>query len=114
MQTLEIKKNIHWVGVLSATLRVFDVVFQTRYGTTYNSYLIQADKPTLIDSVHAKFTKEHIDKLKSLINLKDIYYIVVNHTEMDHSGALRDLLNEAPNARILSTKTAAFFLKNII
>ncbi|TLD42993.1 MAG: putative flavoprotein [Candidatus Jettenia ecosi] len=114
MQTLEIKKNIHWVGALNATLRAFDVVFQTRYGTTYNSYLIQADKPTLIDSVHAKFTEEHIAKLKSLIDLKDIYYIVVNHTEMDHSGALGDLLREAPNAQILSTKTAAFFLKNIL
>ncbi len=114
MQTLEIKKGIHWVGALNATLRVFDVVFDTRYGTTYNSYLIQADKPTLIDSVHAKFTKEHINKLKSLIDLKDIQYIVVNHTEMDHSGALGDLLNEAINAQILSTKTASFFLRNIL
>lgn len=114
MQTLEIKKNIHWVGVLNATLRVFDVVFQTRFGTTYNSYLIKAEKPTLIDSVHAKFTKEHINKLKSLIDLEDIQYIVVNHTEMDHSGALSDLLKETPNAQILSTRTAAFFLKNIL
>jgi len=58
MQTLEIKKDIHWVGVLNATLRVFDVVFETRFGTTYNSYLIQADKPTLIDGVHEKFAEE--------------------------------------------------------
>ncbi|MGQ3685588.1 MAG: FprA family A-type flavoprotein [Candidatus Loosdrechtia sp.] len=114
MQTLEIKKNIHWVGVLSATLRVFDVIFPTRFGTTYNSYLIKADKPTLIDSVHQKFTKEHIEKLKSLIDLEDIQYIVVNHTEMDHSGALADLLKETPNAKILSTRTAAYLLKNIL
>ena len=114
MQTLEIKKNIHWVGVLNPTLRAFDVVFKTRYGTTYNSYLILADKPTLIDGVHAKFTQEYLAKLRSLINLKDIQYIVVNHTEMDHSGTLGSLLKEAPNAQILSTKTAAYFLKNIL
>ncbi|MEK7290910.1 MAG: FprA family A-type flavoprotein [Planctomycetota bacterium] len=114
MQTLEIKKGIHWVGVLNATLRAFDVVFKTRYGSTYNSYLIQSDKPTIIDGVHAKFASEYLDKLRSLINLKDIHYIVVNHTEMDHSGALGCLLKEATNAQVLSTKTAALFLKNIL
>ena len=114
MQTLEVKKGIHWVGVLNATLRVFDVVFETRFGTTYNSYLILAEKPTLIDCVHEKFTPEYLDKLRSLINLKDICYIVVNHTEMDHSGALGHLLKEATNAQILSTKTASLFLKNIL
>ncbi|MCF6158347.1 MAG: FprA family A-type flavoprotein [wastewater metagenome] len=114
MQTLEIKKDIHWVGVLNATLRVFDVVYKTRFGTTYNSYLIKADKPTLVDTVHAKFTEEYLAKLKSLIDPKDIQYIVVHHTEMDHSGALGALLNEAINAQVLSTRTAAFFLKNIL
>jgi NADH oxidase (H2O-forming) len=114
MQTLELKKDIHWVGVLNAPLRVFDVVFETRFGTTYNSYLILAEKPTLIDCVHEKFTTEYLDKLRSLINLKDICYIVVNHTEMDHSGALGHLLKEATNAQILSTKTASLFLKNIL
>lgn len=114
MQTLEVKKGIHWVGVLNAPLRVFDVVFETRFGTTYNSYLILAEKPTLIDCVHEKFTTEYLDKLRSLINLKDICYIVVNHTEMDHSGALGHLLKEATNAQILSTRTASLFLKNIL
>lgn len=114
MQTLEVKKGIHWVGVLNAPLRVFDVVFETRFGTTYNSYLILAEKPTLIDCVHEKFTTEYLDKLRSLIDLKDICYIVVNHTEMDHSGALGHLLKEATNAQILSTKTASLFLKNIL
>ncbi len=114
MQTLEIAKNIHWVGVLHATLRVFDVVFQTRFGSTYNSYLILADKPTIIDCVHEKFAQEYLEKLRSLINLKDICYIVVNHTEMDHTGALGLLLKETPNAQILYTKTASLFLKNIL
>ncbi len=114
MQTLEVKKDIHWVGVLNATLRAFDVVFETRFGTTYNSYLIRADKPTLIDGVHEKFAGEFLDKLRSLINIRDIQYIVVNHTEMDHSGALSYVLKENPNAQILSTKTAALFLKNML
>jgi len=114
MQTLQIKNNIHWVGVLNATMRKFDVVFDTKYGTTYNSYLILEDKPTLIDCVHKKFTQEYLEKLRSLIRLKDICYIIINHTEMDHSGALKQLLKETPNAQILSTKTAALFLKNIL
>src|SRR3989304_3796498 len=88
--------------------------FEARFGTTYNSYLIQADKPTLIDCVHEKFAGEFLDKLRSLIKLKDIHYIVVNHTEMDHSGALGYVLKENPNAQILSTKTAVCFLKNMV
>lgn len=114
MQTLQLTNNVYWAGALNSTLRAFDIVFQTRFGSTYNSYLIQAEKPTIIDGVHAKFKQEHLDKLQSLINLKDICYIVVNHTEMDHTGSLALLLKHATNAQILSTKTAALFLKNIL
>lgn len=114
MQTLQLTNSVYWTGVLHATLRTFDVVFETRFGSTYNSYLIMADKPTIIDGVHEKFTPEYLNKLQSLIPLKDICYIVVNHTEMDHTGSLGQLLKLAKNAQVLSTKTASMFLKNIL
>lgn len=114
MQTLQLTNDVYWVGALNSTLRAFDIVFEARFGSTYNSYLIRADKPAIIDGVHEKFTAEYLSKLQSLIDLKDICYIVVNHTEMDHTGSLTSLLKEATNAQILSTKTSSLFLKNIL
>ena len=60
-------------------------------GTTYNSYLLKTKKPTIIDTVDMMFGRSYIEKLSELINLEDIQYIVINHTEPDHSGALGSL-----------------------
>lgn len=114
MQMLQVTKDIYWVGALNANLRIFDVFLHTKHGTTYNSYLIKSKKPALVEAVHAKFTEEFLDKVKSLIDPKELAYIIVNHTEMDHTGALKELLRVAPNAEIVSSKSAAMFLKNIL
>ncbi|MCX7919623.1 MAG: FprA family A-type flavoprotein [bacterium] len=114
VQPIQIQSNLYWVGAFNPELRWFDVVLYTPHGTTYNSYLILDEKVALIELVHAKFTDTLIDNITSIIELSKLDYIIVNHTEMDHTGALSQLLELAPNVQVVSTKTAANFLKKIV
>jgi NADH oxidase (H2O-forming) len=114
MKPIEVKPNIYWIGALHPELRIFDDLFMTKKGTTYNSYLIDDEKITIIDTVKAHFTDEFISRIKTKCDPTKIEYIVVNHTEPDHSGALGELLNIAVNAKIIASKTAIIFLKEIL
>lgn len=111
---LEISKDIAWVGSLDRELATFDIVMETEYGTTYNSYFINADKKTVIDSVKENFKDEYLSKLSSLTKLADIEVIVVNHTEPDHSGSMKHLLEQAPNATVYGSKVALTYLAEIM
>ncbi|MFB3896587.1 MAG: FprA family A-type flavoprotein [bacterium] len=109
-----VAKDIFWVGALNPDLRWFDVVMHTPHGTTYNAYLILGEKIALVEQVHARFTDVLIDNIRQLIDPAKIDYLIVNHTEMDHTGALVKVLDLAPNAQVVSTKVAATFLKKIV
>lgn len=93
----EIAKNIFTVGVKDWTLREFHG-YSTPYGTTYNSYLIMDDVITLIDGVKAPFTAELIENIRHYALPEKIGAVVCNHVEMDHSGALPEILSLMPNA----------------
>lgn len=111
-KVIKVKEDIYWIGVLDPDLEYFDIVWRTPWGTSYNSYLVKgSEKIAIIETVKAPFYNEYIEKIKSLINPEDIDYIVLNHTEPDHSGALPDLLNEAINAEVVGSRTAITFLK---
>ncbi|MBS1259586.1 MAG: Type A flavoprotein fprA [Candidatus Scalindua arabica] len=114
MNSIKIKDNIYWVGALDPEMKVFDIVFKTDHGTTYNSYLIKDEKTALIDTVKKPFTSEFISRLKSQVDLKDIDYIIVNHAEPDHSGALPELIKYASSAKIMISKSGGHLLKDII
>ena len=111
---LEITKDVHWVGVLDRELVTFDVVMHTPYGTTYNSYFINAEKKALVETVKEKYFPVFVEKLKQLTNPADLEYIIVNHTEPDHSGSLSKLLEIAPNATVLGSGNAIRYLKDMI
>lgn len=108
---MQVTKDISWVGVLDPDLEVFDVVIPTIWGTTYNSYLIKAERPCLIDTVKANFTKVFLEKLEREIDLDQIQYLVVNHTEPDHSGAVGALLERVPGITVYGTRAGIQFLK---
>ncbi|RPI43854.1 MAG: MBL fold metallo-hydrolase, partial [Bacteroidetes bacterium] len=95
---LEISDHVRWIGVLDHDLVTFDIVMETRYGTTYNAYFIDAEKKVLIDTVKEAFWPGYREKLLQLTNPLDISYIVCTHTEPDHSGSLKHLLELAPQA----------------
>ena len=112
--TLEISDSVHWVGVLDKELVTFDVVMETKFGTTYNSYFIDAEHKTVVDTVKERFWPEYEAKLRSLMQPEDLKYIVVNHTEPDHSGCVGRLLEIAPQAVVVATGTAIRYLKDLM
>ena len=115
MEATEIVKGISWVGVQNPDLRIFDVIMRTRWGTSYNSYLVQgSEKTMLVDTVKQGFTDEFIERVSSICDISKIGYIVCNHTEPDHSGSLGRLLELAPNAVVACSKPASVFLRNIL
>ena len=112
---IEINPNLYWIGSEDTDLRVFVDLFPTEHGTSYNAYLLKGtEKTVLIDTVEEKFVDEYMDKVRSLVDPKTIDYIIVNHTEHDHSGSLMYLLEQAPQAIVLCSIAAKNFLANIL
>jgi len=116
MKTLKLKEDIYWVGALDPNLKVFDIIMKTEFGTSYNSYVVKgSDKTALIETVKFKFFDDYMEKLKELnIDIMDVDYIVVNHTEPDHSGSIEKILDMNPKIKVVASKTAIEFLKNIV
>ena len=113
--TVEIKPGLYWIGSEDPDLRVFDDLFPTEHGTTYNAYLLKGtDKIAIIDTVKGKRVDEFMDKVRSLVDPKTIDYIIVNHAEPDHSGSLSYLLEHSPQATVISTGAAKTFLTNLM
>ena len=92
----------------------FDIEFGLQNGTTYNSFLIRGEKTALVDTSHAKFRELYLETLKGQIDPSEIDYIVISHTEPDHSGLVPDVLALAPNATIVGAKVALTFLDNLV
>ena len=111
---IDITEQVKWIGILDYDIVTFDVVMETEYGTTYNSYFIDAEKKTIVDTSKEKFWDAYLEKVKAVVDPAEIQYIVVNHTEPDHSGNLRNLLNVAPNATVVGSSNAIRYLKDII
>ncbi len=109
---IHIKNNIWWVGKTDWELRKFHGnEYSTNRGSTYNSYLVKEEKTVLIDTVWRPFANEFIENLAIETDLNKIDYIVANHGEVDHSGALPELLELIPGTPIYCTEHAIKSLK---
>lgn len=107
-----VKNNVYWVGKVDWELQKFHgEEYSTHKGSTYNSYLIQEEKTVLVDTVWAPFAEEFVANLKTEIDLEKIDFIVVNHGEVDHSGALPALMKHIPDKPIYCTANAVKSLK---
>ena len=114
MGAVEVKNGIYSVGILNPAMRIFDVIMRTEYGTTYNSYVVKgSEKTALIEVSHAEFFDSYLSNIKEVCDPAEIDYIVLNHCEPDHSGALADLMKYCPNAKIVVSKAGSIYLKNI-
>jgi len=87
---------------------------ETKYGTTYNSYFIDAEKKAIIETTKEKFVDTYLEKVKKVCDPKEIEYIILNHTEPDHSGNLTHLLEIAPNATVVGSGNALRYLEDIV
>lgn len=107
-----ITDKVTWVGKIDWDLKVFHgEEYSTKRGSSYNAYLVRDQKTALIDTVWLPYDDEFVANLKREIDLSTIDYIIINHSEVDHSGALPELMREIPNTPIYCTKNGAKMLK---
>ncbi len=109
-----VKNNIKWVGKIDWELRKFHGdEYSTHNGSSYNSYLIREEKVALIDTVWKPFAQEFVDNLAGEIDLSRIDYVICNHAENDHSGALPLLMEQIPDVPIYCTKNGVKSLQGL-
>lgn len=112
-KVLKVSDSVSWIGIRDWDIRTFDIVMTTEYGTTYNSYFIDADKKAIVETAKEKFSDEYLEKVKLVTDPKEIKYVILNHTEPDHSGSLAKLLEIAPNATVVASGQAIKYLQEI-
>ena len=110
--SVKITDSVTWVGKVDWDLRRFHGhELSTHRGSTYNSYLVRDEKNVLIDTAWTPYAHEYVATLSKAINLQDIDFIVANHSEVDHSGALAELLKQIPDKPVYCSKNGAKMLK---
>lgn len=114
LQTLDIAADTTAIRSLDWDRDRFDIEFELQNGTTYNSFLIRGEKTALVDTSHEKFRQLYLDQLTQLVNPRDIDYLIVSHTEPDHSGLIQDVLKLAPEITIVGAKVAIQFLEDLL
>ncbi|MGL5279840.1 MAG: FAD-dependent oxidoreductase [Cetobacterium sp.] len=116
MNSFKLRDGIYWVGALNPDLKVFDVIMETEFGTTYNSFLVKgSEKIAVFETVKEGKFQEFLERLKTCLDdVSKIDYIVLNHTEPDHTGSVGKLLDLAPNAKVVGSKNTIEFLGGIL
>jgi flavorubredoxin len=105
-------QKVTWVGKVDWELKRFHgEEYSTWKGSSYNSYLVRDEKTALIDTVWQPYDKEFVSRLRQEIDLNAIDYIIINHGEIDHSGALPELLRAIPDKPVYCTANAVKSLK---
>ncbi len=113
-KTIQLRDDFYWAGIIDEELRVFDIIMYTEFGTTYNSYILKTGgKTVLFETAKVKFFDEYLEKLREIIDVAAIDYLVMSHTEPDHAGSVERLLDYSPQMQILATPCALGFLKEI-
>jgi flavorubredoxin len=102
-QAVQVSETVYWVGSIDWGLRYFHG-YSTIRGTTYNAYLVMADKVTLIDTVRAPHVEEMMSRVASVVDPREVEYIVSNHSEMDHSGELPRAIEAMEPSKVFASR----------
>lgn len=114
MSSVKITEDIYSVGILNPSMRVFDIVMTTDYGTSYNAYLIKgSEKTALVETCHKTFFKHFLENVEEICPLEEVDYVILNHNEPDHSGALAELMERNPKLTVVVSQAGSIYLKNI-
>ncbi|MCE5283994.1 MAG: FprA family A-type flavoprotein [Deltaproteobacteria bacterium] len=111
-KAIKVTEDVWWVGAIDWNIRDFHG-YQTKRGSTYNAYLVMADKVTLIDTVKAPFREEMLARIADVIDPGRIDYIVSNHSEMDHSGCLPEVIAAVKPEKVFASQAGAKALREI-
>ena len=111
-KAVKVAENVYWVGAIDWNIRDFHG-YRTRRGSTYNAYLVMADKITLIDAVKAPFREEMLARISDVVDPAEIRYIVSNHSELDHSGCLPEVIEAVKPEKIFASAVGAKTLREL-
>lgn len=101
---IELRKGVHWVGVKDWGRRMFDGLIPLPHGTSYNAYLVQGEKTALVDTVNPGFEGELLARIGAVTDPAKLDYVIMNHAEPDHAGAIPIVLAASPKARLVLTE----------
>jgi flavorubredoxin len=111
---IDITNDVKWIGILDYDIRTFDIVMHTEFGSTYNSYFINAGRKALIEVAKEKFFATYLKKMRILTDPGEISYIILDHSEPDHSGSLKQILDLAPSATVVGSGNAIRYLEDML
>ena len=109
---VKVSDHVYWVGAIDWTIRDFHG-YTTPHGSTYNAYLVMADEITLIDTVKAPFMDEMLSRIKSIVDPSKIKYIISNHSEMDHTGCLSQVIDLIKPKKVFASAIGSKTLKEL-
>lgn len=110
----QLSGNLYYVGAENPDLRIFDIIIPADCGTTYNAYLLRGKKTALIETVQDSFSEKLLENIREICDISEIDYVICNHTEPDHSGALAEILKVNPDVTVYGSFAAIKNLKNIL
>ncbi|UFH58366.1 FprA family A-type flavoprotein [Sulfurovum mangrovi] len=112
---IALSENVHFIGAFDPMIRTFDIIMKTANGSSYNSYLVRGSKGVCVmDTVKKEFSDQFFKRLELLCAYEEIRYIVLHHLEPDHSGALDELMQRAPQAKLIISGRAVMMLKALL
>jgi len=111
-QGIPVTKDVFWIGVNDFETHLFESLWPLPMGVSYNAYMILDEKVALIDTVKGSFFATFLDKVKALLpDGKPVDYLIINHMEPDHSGAIKVLVEAFPDIKIVGNKKTMDFLE---
>lgn len=108
----EIKKDIYWIGVNDRRTHIFENYWPLPKGVAYNSYIIVEEKVVVIDTIERSKMDDYVENIEQLLNGRKVDYLVINHMEPDHTGAIKALLCHYPDVKIIGNAKTFPMLKN--
>ncbi len=110
----QITEGVFYTGVLNPSLRVFDVIMRTEYGTSYNSYIVTgSEKTAAVEAAHLSFSDYYLDNILQALDGRELDYLILNHCEPDHTGCINRLLERFPNLTVVVSPAGAIYMKQI-
>lgn len=112
MQKVTLAENIYYLGFNDRRTNLFENIWPIPHGISYNSYLLVDDKIALVDTVERSFIDEYFDNIEEIIGDRPVDYLIINHMEPDHSGALKALVQRYPNIILVGNKKTFGFVES--
>ncbi|MDR2655487.1 MAG: FprA family A-type flavoprotein [Oscillospiraceae bacterium] len=110
----QLSHSVFYNGILNPAMRVFDVIMRTEYGTSYNSYVVKgSEKTAIIEAAHLRFAESYKEELEEALGEEKPSYLILNHTEPDHTGAVAKLADWFPEITVVCSQAASIYIKNI-